>query len=398
MRRRKKRKIPRTVREPLTGFKIVRTGKFVWLGSGAKSDMIVHQRNPTKADVFLELCPKDVFQKMMENSEQERIKGAHLITSEDLLRFFAIRAFIYGKHKDTMRETFSLLREEFGKMSMSHSRWERIQRAWLCPQAVKVLNGAAQNAFINAEVITIDEKLYPFTGVSPFMRYVPNKDPSNGHWITETTMKGATTGLPFLLNCYPVQQASGPTCLELFQSCLEWIPIEMRKNIVVVSDAYYMDNASRIWLRASGFMYMASINPTRFREVWQPLKLKVKKKGQVAVAWSEGTQEAAVHFWSPQGLKTFLLTNAFKWQKGQDTITSEVFDVAYQHTFNTADRLNHFFHKKSYPFRREGWQHNFDDFHFTSLLWNTYVLWHESNKVADRCKWKGFCKDLGQGS
>jgi hypothetical protein len=77
-------------------------------------------------------------------------------------------------------------------------------------------------------------------------------------------MKGGSTGLPFLLNCYPVQQESGPTCLEQYKHSLEWIPVEKRKDIVVVSDAYYMDDASRQWLRAPGFMYLAAINPDTF--------------------------------------------------------------------------------------------------------------------------------------
>jgi hypothetical protein len=36
------------------------------------------------------------------------------------------------------------------------ARWERIQRAWFCPEATKVLNQAAENTFINTKVITIE--------------------------------------------------------------------------------------------------------------------------------------------------------------------------------------------------------------------------------------------------
>ncbi len=201
------------------------------------------------------------------NAEQTRVKGAHHISTSSIRQYFALRTFMYGKHRSTIKETFQLLREEFGEKSMGHGKFERLQRAWLCPEAAQIINNASQAAFHTSEVITIDEKLKPYYGESPFLRYVPNKDPPKGHWITETTMKGAATGLPFLLNCYPVQQESGPTCLELFQACLSWIPEGKRKDIVVVSDAYYMDDASRTWLRAAGFMYLAAINPTRFKEV-----------------------------------------------------------------------------------------------------------------------------------
>jgi hypothetical protein len=117
---------------------------------------------------------------------------------------------------------------------------------------------------------------------------------------------------------------------------------------VIVSDAYYMDNASRAWFRNSGSMYLAAINPTRFNEVWQPLKMKVKKMGKVAVAWR--TEEAAAHFWASEKRKTNMLKNAFKWNKSKDEIASDVFDVACKHAFNTADRLNHFFDQEKYPF------------------------------------------------
>jgi hypothetical protein len=89
-----------------------------------------------------------------------------------------------------------------------------------------------------------------------------------------------------------------------------------------------------------------------------------------------------------------LLTNAFKFKSGPQKLTSEVFDVAYKHSFNTCDRLNHFIANKEYPHRRDGWTHSFDDFHFTTLLWNTYVLWHELRKGNERVSWKKFCTQL----
>jgi len=71
------------------------------------------------------------------------------------------------------------------------------------------------------KVININEKLKPYDGESPFKQYVPNEDPSTGYWITKTVIKGKYTELPYLLNCKPVQQTSGPTMLEFYQACLE---------------------------------------------------------------------------------------------------------------------------------------------------------------------------------
>jgi hypothetical protein len=347
--RAKKTKIPRHIRVPLTGFKIVKTGTFQWLGSGSMGEVLPRKRSPSLSAIFFELCPQGVFDAVLENAYETRVKGAHRIKYEDLLHYFALRTFMHGTHGETLNDTYKLLRNEFGHQGMAHERFERVQRAWLCPQAVAALSLASENKILHTEVITIDEKLKPFTGETPYLRFVPNKDPQDGHWITETTVKAPKTGLPYLVNCFPVQQKEGPSMLDFYKIGLDWVAAADRPNTVVVTDAYYMDDASRNWLRSEGFMYLAAINPTRFKEVWEPLKLKVKKRGQVAVAWNKITGEAAVHCWTFENRKTFLLTNAFKFKSGPQKLTSEVFDVAYKHSFNTCDRLNHFIANKEYP-------------------------------------------------
>jgi hypothetical protein len=346
------------------------------------------------AAIFYELCPKEVLGAMLEGAARTKVKGDHHATADELLHYFALRTFMHGTSKKTLKVTIPRLRKEFGAMNMCQSKFIRIQRVWLCPQAVAVLSVASEGVIRGTEVITIDEKLKGYTGETPYLRYVPNKDPCNGHWITGTTVKGPSTGLPFLVNCFPVQQKSGPTMLDFYKVGLDWVSAADRGKTVVVTDSYYMDGSSRTWLRDQGSMYLAAINPTRFKEVWAPLKMKVKKQGQVSVAWNNRTGEAAVHCWTFENRNTFLPTNAFQYEKGKEKITSDVFDVAYRHTFNTADRLNHFLHDKDYPFRREGWNFNFDDFLFTALLWNVYVLYHEVNQLAQRCTWDGFCTQL----
>jgi len=48
----------------------------------------------------------------------------------------------------------------------------------------------------------------PYDGKSPFKQYVLNKDPSIGHWITETVIKGKYTRLPYLLLIQPTFRKS----------------------------------------------------------------------------------------------------------------------------------------------------------------------------------------------
>lgn len=277
---------------------------------------------------------------------------------------------------------------------MGRERYQRLQSVWFGPRTVLKLNEAFQQAVILPEVFTMDEKLKPFTGDSPYIWYVPNKDPPSGHWITEATMKAPLSGLPFLVNATPVQQAEGPSMLEFYQKSFGWMSEDQKKSIVIVSDAYYMDNASRTWLRDNGFKYLAAINPTRFAEVWEPLQLKVKKKKHVAVAWCDATQEAAVHFWTSHNKKAYLLTNAFTYEANRKAINKDIFSNTYVHLFNTADRLNHFIYKRGYPWRRAGWMYSFDNFHFTTLLWNIYVMYHELNQLEKEIDWLDFCETL----
>ncbi len=267
---------------------------------------------------------------------------------------------------------------------------------WICPPAVEELNKAALGKVLVPEVITIDEKLRGFSGESPYLRFVPNKDPKYGHWITEASIKGKYTGMPYLINAFPVQQKSGPTMLGFYEHALQGISVDDKKNTVVVSDAYYMDDACRRYLRSNKGMYLAAINPTRFSEVWETLLLKVKHIGQWAVAWNAKEKEAALHYWHPEHGRIYLLTNAFAYQKNATPIKEPPFFEVYKHLFNSCDRLNHYLFDKGYPYRREGWQYDFDDFHFTSTLWNAYVLYHEYYALPSNLSWKTFCTDLAK--
>ena len=55
---------------------------------------------------------------------------------------------------------------------------------------------------------------------------------------------------------------------------------------------------------------------------------------------------------------------------------------------------NHYLHNKTYPYCWEGWQSSFDDFHFTTLLWNVYVTYHEHYDLEKEFSWAEFCEML----
>jgi hypothetical protein len=225
----------------------VSTGTLSWRGSGDLGEIITIARKPSKADIFLQLCPTTAIVTIIRKANHTEQKGTHDMTVKEILLYWAVRIYIHASDKNKLCENFPLPAAMFPK-PMSHIRYKRLQRAWITPEAVQILNRAAAELVIFPEVITIDEKLRGYRGETPYRRHVPNKDPNNGHWITEATIKGSFTGLPYLVNAFPVQQNEGPTMLDFYQHTLRDVPERKRHYVVVVSDAYYLDDKSRCCL------------------------------------------------------------------------------------------------------------------------------------------------------
>lgn len=407
---REKVKKTKEKRRKITHFKLVKTGVLHWRGSDSRGQLCNLPRSPTKAAIFKGLVPDVVIKAMQAEAEKTWQKGQHHITVQEVRLYLAAKTFLYGKHTELLKDNFPLVLDDqqplqlngrFNpKTGMGLRRFQRLHQLWLTPKAVTHLNKAAATHIIIPEVITIDEKLVPFKGDSPWSRYVTNKDPPFGHWITEALTLGAMTGLPYLLSAFPVQQKTGPTMLEFFQKSLQHVPSSQRKSTVIVADAYYLDDASRTWLREQGFMYLMAVNPTRFAEVWALLKPQVKKKGEFAYAWNAQTQEIALHYYHPKHNRLYLLSNAFSFKpkKGVQLTPAPLFHT-YKKRFNAADRMHKYFDKRKAPYRREGWQFSFDNFHFATLLHNTWVLYHEAHgitKKENRLHFKQFCCELAQ--
>jgi len=38
--------------------------------------------------------------------------------------------------------------------------------------------------------------------------------------------------------------------------------------------------------------------------------------------------------------------------------------------------------------------YSFEDFYFSSIVWNTYVLYHEFYSLTENLDWDDFCKQL----
>lgn len=70
---------------------------------------------------------------------------------------------------------------------------------------VLALNDAEHGAVNIGRVVNLDEKHKGFPGNSPYRRFVHDKKPQWGHWITELSVTLPKTGIPYLVKQVPHQ-------------------------------------------------------------------------------------------------------------------------------------------------------------------------------------------------
>ena len=169
----------------------------------------------------------------------------------------------------------------------------------------------------------------------------------------------------------------------------------VREGTMIVEDAYYLDDNSRTFLRKKNIPYISAINPVRFEEVWENAREYVSEKGDWVILYNENTKEHAMMKWDPIGeRKQYVLTNAFENRKktNKKNISTNVISDVYKLLFNGCDRYNNYLSNRYWPYRREGWQANFDDFFFAAFGMNLYVMYHEVMEISDEEKisWSEF--------
>jgi hypothetical protein len=172
-------------RVPLTDFKIVKKGSFKWLGTGDMGSVVGLPRGASMAAIFDALTPTAAIEEMIRGAVASGVKGAQAVTVQGIQQYWAVRAYIHGNRAETLAANFPLSSETFGRKTMSRRRYNKLQHIWITKGTVQILAQASESFVILPEVVTIDEKHKGYEGESPYKRYVPNKDPQWGHWITE---------------------------------------------------------------------------------------------------------------------------------------------------------------------------------------------------------------------
>lgn len=251
--------------------------------------------------------------------------------------------------------------------------------------------------------VMIDEKHKGTNREQYLARWVHGKDPNWGHWITEVTTIGAKTGMPLLIKLMPLTSTEPRNVtlepynnLSLVDVHREIGPI-LRKDTFIVEDAYYLDDQSRTYLRDEGIKYISAVNPVRFAEVWEECKPFVQNKGDWVIMENKTTKEHAMMRWDPIGeRKQYVITNAFKTRKKAYKKATDINAISetYKLLFNGCDRFNSLLNNKYWPYDRKGWQQNFDDFFFSAIILNIYVIYHEQFELKSNISFNEFSLDL----
>ena len=251
------------------------------------------------------------------------------------------------------------------------------------------------------ETVCLDEKMRKFLGSSPYKRFCPNKPEPRGHWTSQlcTWLDGVHT--PFCFGMYPVLSNADLRESVPVETIWDWaIKLTNRPaRPMIVADSYYSTKNVLEKLECEGVPFLVAGATNRFEELAQRASSVVHEQGESSVLRKEGSDVLLVHHWDVRtniGRKfvftnNFSITDSAKPSAGQHLVYR-----AYSLSFDACDYFNRKLFKFKYPFRRRGWEKNFDSLFVSTLLINSWVLWQYSNPShRGTIKLREFCHELG---
>ena len=135
----------------------------------------------------------------------------------------------------------------------------------------------------------------------------------------------------------------------------------------------------------------------------QRMNEKKQDPDHYVVLHSEETGESFMLYESHQGKsikKKGVLTNSFTIAAApKNHHALNVIKIAYRTYFNANDRFNHYLNTRFWPYKRNSWQSNYDDFFFAVAQMNAYSYWHESQGILNEDKfqhWSEFTLNLSK--
>lgn len=396
MQARKREKSKTRAREALLkNFVRMRSGRLSLYNNRAEATTSGLHRTDTPGDIFIRFADEEFVDELIQTTQQQHSKDELPYTFQLtpnaqrrlIYQYFCQRIIILASPAKCLRQNFPcrVFERPIGELL-----FQRLLKCCNIGFDLAAKLDRRYSLFMRiGRVTTLDEKLQPFKGESPHKRYVPNKQPKNGHWITELTTKGQFTGLPFALRQLPLLGNCSTRMVEIFS----WATQGFSQLFppIIITDAYYLDDASLVLLRSQKSKFLCAVNPVRFKELWEQCAKDVKKIGDSCIYRNSSTNEVGMMVWDAQFGKRYLLTNAFEYMDDPLTeINSQIITDAYGFYFNSCDRFNHLIAKLKWPYRRSSWENNYDSFYFSMLVMNVYVAYHEVRHLETRMEWEEF--------
>lgn len=129
-------------------------------GSGELGGLAHLSRSqPSLSAIFLKLMPDKVLQDIPAHQPVGSEKGEHVPSIHDIRQYHAVRIYLQGVRQRTLASNWPLPEDIFGQKGMGQERYQRLQRYWVMPSTVKLLNEAAAQLVSRPKVVTSDEKL-----------------------------------------------------------------------------------------------------------------------------------------------------------------------------------------------------------------------------------------------
>jgi hypothetical protein len=161
-----------------------------------------------------------------------------------------------------------------------------------------------------------------------------------------------------------------------------------------------MDSVSRKVLIQKKVKYIGAVGTNRFGDVFDLVKSEVNRPGDIALAFSDSTQEVFTYHWDrdPKIKKKMVMGNALIHHRGkkQPKRSKPLYDE-YSVTFSGCDQFNKRLSGCMWPHKKGGRdilgdKEKEDDFSFTCILLNSLFLFDEINNSCT--SFESFCIQL----
>jgi hypothetical protein len=187
---------------------------------------------------------------------------------------------------------------------------------------------------------------------------------------------------------------------KLVSELLEDAYTNVHDESILVADGYYPDVAGRRYCKNNEKLYIFKVSKKRFPELFAKAyqAIDINNRDDFVVLYSEETNEHFMFYISYQGKKVKqkgILTNAFlNTTAPKKYLAPNTIKIAYRTYFNFNDRFNLFLCDRYWPYKRNYWEANYDDFFFAVAQMNIYTLYHELNKIEVLKERREFTKEL----